>query len=323
VAETAKSLIAKSWKKTRVRKPKRGVAAIYAGHAILLNDPLTSVAFQNHLELYDEFISWLADVATVLLFDKGLLKREDYAYAHLASAICSLALSVRHLVCIGHDVSAKILARSLAEYSDVMALLIIRPELGSEFQNEEAPDEFWKKHVQRGKARKLILAALPLEARALPWWTQYETFRSKEGKFLSTSVHPSYVSATMTMLAVDNEEVAWPGFLGRVTDASVRTLIYAMQCLSLIVFLSRLPFGDKKFQFSVGLTFDPKNKLHRQIEARRYVLVRILQFLGTQRSEKGVFKVKDPKGLKKWAQEELGNKQLVTGMYRLRQQPLV
>jgi hypothetical protein len=112
----------------------------------------------------------------------------------------------------------------------------------------------------------------------------------------------------MTMLAVNDEKVAWPGFLGRVTDASVRTLIYATQCLSLIVFLSRLPFGDKKFQFSVGLTFDPKNKLHRQIEARRYVLVRILQFLGTQRSEKGVFKVKHPKGLKKWAQEELGNK---------------
>jgi hypothetical protein len=79
VAETAKSLIAKSWKKTRVRKPKREVAAIYAGHAILLNNKLASVAFQNHLELYDEFISWLADVATVLLFDKGLLKREDYA----------------------------------------------------------------------------------------------------------------------------------------------------------------------------------------------------------------------------------------------------
>ena len=154
MTETAKSLIAKSWKKTRVRKPKRGVAAIYAGHAILLNNTLTSVAFQNHLELYDEFISWLTDVSTVLLFDKGLLKREDYAYAHLASAICSLALSVRHLG-IGHDVSAKILARSLAEYSDVMALLIIRPELRAEFQNEEAPDEFWKKHVQRGKARKL------------------------------------------------------------------------------------------------------------------------------------------------------------------------
>ena len=81
-----------------------------------------------------------------------------------------------------------------------------------------------------------------------------------------------------------------------------------MQCLSLIVFLSRLPFGDEKFRFSVGLTFEPKNKLHRQIEARRYVLVRILQFLGTQRSEKGVFKMKDPKALKKWAQEELRNK---------------
>jgi hypothetical protein len=81
-----------------------------------------------------------------------------------------------------------------------------------------------------------------------------------------------------------------------------------MECLSLIVFLSRLPFGDEKFQFSVGLTFDPKNKLHRQIESRRYVLIRILQFLGTRRSEKGVFKVKQPAWLKNWALEELRNK---------------
>jgi hypothetical protein len=303
VAETAKSLIANSWKKTGIRKPKRGVIGVYAGHAILLNRKLTSVAFQNHLELYDEFISWLTDVALVSLFNSGSLKREDYAYAHLASAICSLALSVRHLVCIGHDVSAKILARSLAEYSDVMALLIVRPDLRAEFQKEEEPEKFWQRHVQRGKARRAIFAALSLQERADTWRTEYEAFRREEGKFLSTSVHPSYVGAAMTLLAANDEKLGWPGFLGRVTDASVRTLIYAMQCLSLIV-LSRLPFGDEKFQF---LTFDPENKLHRQIEARRYVLLRILLFLGTRRSKEGVFKVRETAWLKKMALEESRN----------------
>jgi hypothetical protein len=281
---------------------------ILAGHSILLNKELTSVAFQNHLEFYDEFISWLADVASVLLFNKGAFKREDYTYAHLASAICSLALSVRHQICIGHDVSAKILARSLAEYSDVMALLILQPDLRTEFQKEEDPVKFWKRHVQRGKARKAISAAMPLKGRVLAWWTDYEAFRREEGRFLSTSVHPSYVSAAMTVLAVGDEKVAWPGFLGHVTDASVRTLTYAMQCLSLIVFLSRLPFGDERCRFSVGLTFDSRNKLHRQIEARRYVLIRILQFLGTRRSERGVFQVKQPARLKGWALEELRHK---------------
>ena len=297
MAETAKSLIAKSWRETRIRKPKRGVVAIYGGHAILLNSRLTSIAFQNHLELYDEFIAWLADVAIVLQFNDGTLKREDYAYAHMASAVCSLALSVRHLVCIGHDVSAKILARSLAEYSDVMALLILRPDLRTEFQKEEDPEKVWRNHVGWGKARSSIFAALPpLEGLAAKWWEEYESFRNEEGKFLSTSVHPSYVSAAMTMLAVDHREEAWPGFLGRVTDASVRTLVYAMECLSLLVLLTRLPFGDERFQFSIGLAFDPKNKLHRQIEARRHVLLRILLFLGKGASEKGVFKVRAPRG---------------------------
>ena len=90
MAETAKSLIARSWRKTRARKPKRGIVAIYAGHSILLSSKTTSVAFQNHLEPYDEFISWLSDVAVVLLTAKGILKREDYAYAYLASAVTCL-----------------------------------------------------------------------------------------------------------------------------------------------------------------------------------------------------------------------------------------
>ncbi|KRR03712.1 hypothetical protein CQ12_37980 [Bradyrhizobium jicamae] len=93
------------------------------------------------------------------------------------------------------------------------------------------------------------------------------------------------------MLAVEDKNMG-PGFIGGVTDASVRTLVYAMQCFSLVVFLSRLPFGDGIGQFSVGLDFEPKNKLHRRIEARRHVLVCIFQFLGTQRSGRGVFKVK-------------------------------
>src|SRR5216684_894029 len=157
---------------------------------------LPHLLFKITWELYDEFISWLADVATVLQFNNGALKREDYAYAHLASAICSLALSVRHEVCIGHDVSAKILARSLAEYSDVMALLIVRPDLRTEFQNEEAPEQFWQKHVQRGKARKLILAAPPLEGRPYLGGRNMRLLEERKGNFcqhlsiLATSVLP-------------------------------------------------------------------------------------------------------------------------------------
>jgi hypothetical protein len=161
VIETAKSLIARAWKETPVQKPRRGLVAAYAGQALRLNNANSSIAFQNHLELFDEFITWLVDLATVLLFSEADLKKEDYAYAHLASAICSIAFSVRHQVCFGHDVSARILARSLAEYSDVLALLLVQPALRAEFQKEEDPADFWKKHVQRGKARRAILAALP------------------------------------------------------------------------------------------------------------------------------------------------------------------
>jgi len=108
MADTAKTLIAKAWKKTGVQKPRRGTTAIYAGRAILLNNRKTSVAFQNHLELYDEFVAWLVDLATTLMHEHPKPTTEYYAYAHSASAICSLALSVRHAACTGHDISAKI-----------------------------------------------------------------------------------------------------------------------------------------------------------------------------------------------------------------------
>lgn len=107
MADTAKSLIAKAWKKTGARKLRRGTVAIYAGHSIILNDRITSVAFQNHLELYDEFVAWLIEVATTLMYDHPARTTEYYAYSHLASAVCSLALSVRHAACTGHDISAK------------------------------------------------------------------------------------------------------------------------------------------------------------------------------------------------------------------------
>ena len=81
-----------------------------------------------------------------------------------------------------------------------------------------------------------------------------------------------------------------------------------MHCLTLIVGLSRFPFSDEEFQFSVGLTFDPKNKLHQRIEARRDVLIRILLFLGTQRSKEGVFGVKEPTWLEKLDQEGWPNR---------------
>lgn len=96
--------------------------------------------------------------------------------------------------------------------------------------------------------------------------------------------------------------------MGRITDASVRTLNYAMQSLSLVVLLARLSSDNAENRPSVCLRFDPKNKLHKRIEARRYVLFQILKFLGTRRSERGVFKIKTPRALKDLAREERTNR---------------
>jgi len=112
----------------------------------------------------------------------------------------------------------------------------------------------------------------------------------------------------MTMLAVNYENDAWPGFMGRITDASVRTLNYAMQSLSLVILVGRFSSLEAENRPNLGLQFDHKNKFHKRIEARRYVLFQILKFLGTRRAESGVFKIKTPRALKDMAREERGNR---------------
>jgi hypothetical protein len=109
----------------------------------------------------------------------------------------------------------------------------------------------------------------------------------------------------MTMLAVGDEEEAWPGFLGRVTDASVRTFDYAMHCLIFIVGLRRFPLATKNSSSQLA---SPLNKLHRRVEARRDVLIRILLFLRPQRSKEGVFGVVEATWLEKLDQEGWPNR---------------
>ena len=53
------------------------------------------------------------------------------------AAICSLTLSIKHQVVLGQDLAAKILVLSLREYVDVLVLLIARPELAAEFEQED------------------------------------------------------------------------------------------------------------------------------------------------------------------------------------------
>jgi hypothetical protein len=63
-----------------------------------------------------------------------------------------------------------------------------------------------------------------------------------------------------------------------VTNASIRTLQYAMFSLSILAMLTRFPFGEKEV-FQPLAIFEEKDSMHRLITAGRHVLVGIIEFL--------------------------------------------
>ena len=91
------------------------------------------------------------------------------------------------------DLGAKILVRSLREYVDVLVLLIARPELAGEFEQEDfnKANEFWHRHVRSLKARRALWASLAPGMELPIDWTEFE---KEEDTTLSLAAHPSYVA---------------------------------------------------------------------------------------------------------------------------------
>jgi hypothetical protein len=289
----AATLVRRLWKETGETFPlqsKDAVGAIYA-HSMLINEKAISSQLHNNVVFYDQFVIWLVQLATALNFAPELLEKskKPTSYRFLVGAICSFSLSIRHLVCFGHDVAAKILVRSLSEYIDVLALLIARPELTSEFEQEDftTSNEFWHRHVKGVKARRALWNSLGAGSEQTEWYREITDWRKQEDTILSIAAHPSYVAAVMSTFPLDSvvsasASIEGPGFIGHVTDASIRTLVYAMYSLFMLVALSRFPFGEQQ-QFEPLIVYDEKADAHRHIPAGRHVLMGIIAFL----SDKG------------------------------------
>jgi hypothetical protein len=281
----ASMLVRKLWRETghtEALKSKDTIGAL-TDRAARHNAKNISPQLRNNVILFDEFAVWLVQLATILIFE-----REDHKeaprppYSFLVAAICSMTLSIRHQVVLGHDIGAKILVRSLSEYVDVLALLIVRPELVAEFcqENDSEANKFWHRHVKNLKARRALWHAAAPDIKVPMEWDEW---RKQEDTVLSVTAHPSFVAAVMSVVPLHRNDTGrtpllWPAHLGCVTDASIRTLRYAMYSLFILAALNRFPFGQEGL-FKALFTFDEGNNLHRSVQAGRQVLVGIISFL--------------------------------------------
>src|ERR1700730_16543459 len=106
----AGALVRKLWKQTGETIPlqsKDHIGAIHS-YATKHNSKRFSLQLRNNIILYDQFATWLCQLATVVDFTpKPSGKTKHPSYKLLVGAISSLSLSIRYLVVFGHDIGAK------------------------------------------------------------------------------------------------------------------------------------------------------------------------------------------------------------------------
>jgi hypothetical protein len=278
------TLIKKLWKEAGETTPLRSKDPIGAINtsAAKYNSKRFTPQLRNNINLYDQFLIWLVELATLLLFEPTQNEQKRHAsYRFFVGAICSLTMSIRHQIVVGHDVCAKILVRSLCEYVDVLLLLIKRPELVIEFEQQDfkKANEVWHRHVKSLKARGAIWTSSSVSS---DWFTEWTNWRNQEDTVLSVAAHPSYVAAVMSVIPLHSKDLEhdklWPRYLGCVTESSIRTLVYTMYILSVLAAFDRFPFGEEGV-FKPLVVFDQKNEFHRLVKAGRHVLIGIVGFL--------------------------------------------
>jgi hypothetical protein len=286
----AAMLVKKLWRETGETIPLQSKDPIGAlnSYAARYNEKRFTRPLRNNIVLYDQFAVWLVELATLLIFTprrKGEARRASYQF--LVGAIASLTLSIRHQVVLGQDVGAKILVRSLCEYIDVLMLLITRPELAKEFEQEDfrKANEFWHRHVKSLKASKAVWNSLAAGSENTKWRIEWDDWIKQEDTVLSIAAHPSYVAAAMSVIPLHSSDSKnaklWPAYFGGVTESSIRTLTYTIYRLGLLAAFTRFPFGERE-AFKPLVIYDEKKDIHRLIEAGKHVLLGILFFLSSE-----------------------------------------
>jgi hypothetical protein len=159
-----------------------------------------------------------------------------------------------------------------------------------EFQNENlrTANEFWHRHVKSLRGRRAVWRSIGAEEpKAFVEW------RKEEETVLSVSAHPSYVASIMSVIVpheADTEETLLPpAYLGRATNASIRTLQYSMFNTSMLALLARFPFGVKD-RYAPLVAFDETDYFHKRLHAGRHVLHGIIEFLFGEGRDSPYFK---------------------------------
>ncbi|HJO65424.1 MAG TPA: hypothetical protein QF469_08795 [Sphingomonas sanguinis] len=267
-------------------------------------DKLETVHLDLWVEILDELNSWLISLLGVIYRpgSRGDAAMTDFerSVVMLLVKLVSDTTSMRHLVMLGFDSSARTLMRSISEYMQVLVAIIDDPALAKKFVTADTPETsnaFYFQHLARGKLHKRIRTAWRRFFQSADDATDFFAEQQRElGQVLSGTAHPSFAGghlAATQFIQTDPYE-NWLGHWGARSNMSILTIsIYTSCFMPLVLLGAAFPFEGFDKWLSIPIKYDPEDEFHRHVKAGRSVLASLILSLSKDSNIPFIY----PKGL--------------------------
>ena len=192
-----------------------------------------SERIETHLQpwfvLLDESIQFFVQFERYLY--EGPLSSNLVGFAVTVSKLKRDVISIRELLAIGQDVTARVLARTFIEDIEIAMALALSVETCEAFVKTHDTNEFWNKHIGYGKVYEKVLRYLLAcgieEARAK---SLVERHRDAK-KMFSESTHGGRQSSLLSAFApsLSNREEVHFMSLGAITYVTAQLALFVAQ----------------------------------------------------------------------------------------------
>ena len=241
------------------------------------------------IRVLDEFISWQTSLIGVLNSANANSKRMtdfDRCTLFIMMKIVADSTSIRHLILLGYDTSARTILRYVGEYMELYVAILNDPSLASEFKNAQTPEdttEFWRSNLAYGGIRKKVKEAwgsLFKDDQDIDARDRFANWGYSSNAILSGIIHPSYMAAAFSALPMKTKYIdeKWFGFLGDKSEWSVDTIgIYQAYMFPILILNNGFPFeGHGEFMGEGDIAYDEADEGHQHVKIGRTVLANLI-----------------------------------------------
>lgn len=270
-------------------------------HSAERNASVATPYLELWIGILDEFISWQISLVTIFYSRRKdkvrIFNNFEKSIFLILMKIIADSIAMRHLILLGFDVSARILLRSTAEYTELYVAILNDPDLADEFAKTDVPEEckrFWDKHIAGGSIRKKMREAWQEifdenQSDAANWFGKWGHSWNDQ---LSSISHPSFAGGLFSAIPFKtrHSDENWLGIWGDKSEGSVSTIdIYASYMFPVFLLCRGFPFEDYDDYISGKIKFDEENEMHRHVKYGRDILASLILSLSKESNRDHIY----------------------------------